>query len=146
VTESTGAASLLGSLPVQGVDRIVRRTLVSAAVASVLGAAVAALVGYPLLAPGLALGFAMAVANHRVFQASALRFIEPEGTVRRKPFAGAVLLRLGVCTAVAIGFLVLVRPVGWGIIAGLALFQASMLVNAIVALIGFQREGGGLGA
>ena len=132
---STG---ILGSLPVLGVERIVRRTLVAAAVAIVAG--------YPLAAPGILLGLALAVLNHRVFQASAMRYIDPEGTVRRKPFTGSVLARLGVCTAIAVVLVVWVRAMGFGVIAGLALFQAAMLVNAMVALVHYQRTeiGGGV--
>jgi hypothetical protein len=40
----------------------------------------------------------------------------------------------------AIGLLVVERPTGWGVIAGLALFQLVMLTNALVALIRFQRR------
>lgn len=58
----------------------------------------------------------------------------------RKPFAGSVALRLGVCTAVAIGLLILNPSLGWGVIGGLALFQFLMLINAIVALLQFQRR------
>ena len=83
----------------------------------------------------------LAVANHRVFQSSALRFTTPEGVVNRKPFAGSVALRLGVCTAVAIGLLI-VAPAG-----GLgghrrpgASSRRSMLLNAVVALLRFQRQ------
>jgi hypothetical protein len=31
-------------------------------------------------------------------------------------------------------------PVGWGVISGLALFQALMLLNAIIALARYQRQ------
>ncbi len=137
-TETSGM--LLGNFPVLGVQRIVRRTLVSAAAAGCAAAAVAILLGQPLVAPGVAVGLAMAVANHRVFQMSAVRFIDPEGTVHRKPFAGSVVARLGVCTAVAVVLLVLVRAMGFGVILGLALFQAAMLCNALVALVGYQRR------
>ncbi len=140
---STG---ILGSLPVLGVERIVRRTLVAAAGAGLVAAAVAIVAGYPLAAPGILLGLALAVLNHRVFQASAMRYIDPEGTVRRKPFTGSVLARLGVCTAIAVVLVVWVRAMGFGVIAGLALFQAAMLVNAMVALVHYQRTeiGGGV--
>lgn len=131
---------MLGSFPVLGVQRIVRRTLVSAGIAGLIAAAVAVLLGQPLVAPGVLLGLAMAVVNHRVFQVSAVRFIDPEGTVNRKPFAGSVLARLGACTAVAIVLLVFVRAMGFGVILGLALFQGAMLVNALVALVGYQRR------
>ena len=104
-----GVTSVLGSLPVLGVDRIVRRTLLTAGVIGVIAGGLAVAAGYPLAAPGIALGLALALGNHRVFQSSAMRFTTPEGTVRRKPFAGSVLLRLGVCTAVAIVLLIWVR-------------------------------------
>lgn len=128
-----------------GVERIVRRTLIGAAATGLAAAVLAVVVGYPLVAPGLLVGLALAVLNHRVFQASALRYIDPEGSIRRKPFTGSVLARLGACTAVAVVLLVWVRPMGFGVIAGLAIFQASMLVNAIVALVHYQRAeiGGG---
>lgn len=125
--------------PLIGVDRVLKRTLIGAIVVGVVGAAGAIYFGHPLIAPGLLLGLAMALLNHRVFQSTALRFTSPEGKVRRKPFAGSVFLRLGVCTVVALALIVYVRPVGWGVIAGLALFQALLLVNAIVALINYTR-------
>jgi hypothetical protein len=117
-----------------------RRTVISALVAGVVAGGVAVLLGQPYVAPGLGLGLALALANHRVFQSSALRFTTPEGAIHRKPFAGSVALRLGVCTAVAIGLLLLNRPLGWGVIAGLALFQFLLLVNALVALLHFVRH------
>lgn len=146
MSPETGLTSVLGAFPVVGVERIVRRTLVSAGGAVIAAAALAVAVGYPLVAPGLVLGLALAVLNHRVFQSSALRYIDPEGSVRRKPFTGSVVARLGVCTAAAVALLVWVRPMGFGVIAGLALFQAAMLVNAIVALVHYQRTeiGGGI--
>jgi hypothetical protein len=106
----------------------------------IVAAAVAVFLGQLLVAPGLALGIALAVANHRVFQSSALRFTTPEGVISRKPFAGSVALRLGACTAVAIGLLIVAPPLGWGVVAGLALFQAAMLLNAIVSLVRYQRQ------
>jgi hypothetical protein len=135
----------LTSFPVSGVDRIVKRTLVSTVAVAVVGAAAAILLGHALVAPGLLVGLLMALVNHRVFQASAMRFTSVEGTVRRKPFAGSVFARLGACTAVVVLLLIFARPVGWGAIGGLAVFQALLLLNAVVALIGYQRTevGGG---
>ncbi len=131
---------MLTAFPLTEVERIVRRTVIAAIIAGVLGGAAAVLLGQPLFAPGLAIGLALAVANHRVFQSSALRFTTPEGVVNRKPFAGSVALRLGACTAVAIGLLIVEPPMGWGVVVGLALFQALMLFNALVALLRYQRQ------
>jgi hypothetical protein len=131
---------LLTAFPLTEIDRVVRRTVYSTIAVGLIAAVVAVLLGQPLVAPGLALGIGLAVANHRVFQSSALRFTTPEGVISRKPFAGSVALRLGACTVVAIGLLILERPLGWGVVAGLALFQAAMLLNAIVSLVHYQRQ------
>jgi dipeptide/tripeptide permease len=136
------ADGMLAQFPLIGVDKVLKRTLAGAVIVGVVGSAAAVLLGYPLVAPGLILGLILALLNHRVFQSSALRFTSDEGKVRRKPFAGSVFLRLGVCTAIAVVLLVFVRQVGWGTIGGLAVFQALLLVNAIVALIGYQRSDG----
>lgn len=120
---------------------MVRRTALTAIALGVLGAGAAMLIGQPYFVPGLGLGLVLAIFNHRVFQSSAMRFTTPDGVVNRKPFAGSVALRLGLCTLVAVGLLILEQPVGWGVVCGLALFQATMLGNAVVALIRFQRRG-----
>jgi hypothetical protein len=135
---------LLTAIPIAEVERIVRRTAISAIVVGVAIAAIAMLMGQPYFVPGLAIGLGLAIANHRVFQSSALRFTTPEGELHRKPFAGSVALRLGTCTAVAIGLLLLSRPVGWGVVTGLALFQLTMLGAAIVSLLRLQRRGAAL--
>jgi hypothetical protein len=131
---------VFAGFPVFEIDLVMRRTLRSAVVAAVLAIVAAFQFGQPLVAPGVVIGLALALVNHRVFQATALHFTSEEGKIQRKPFAGSVFLRLGGCTVVALLLLVFVRPVGWGVIGGLAVFQALMLVNAIVALIAFQRS------
>ncbi len=136
---------MIPNFPITQVDRIVRRTLLSSGAIGVAAIVVAIALGYPLVAPGVVIGLVMAVVNHRVFQSSAMRFIDTEGAIQRKPFAGSVFLRLGVCTAVAVALLIWIRPAGWGVIGGLALFQALMLLNSIVALIGYQRGDGSVG-
>jgi hypothetical protein len=135
---------LLTAIPIAEVERIVRRTAISAIVVGVICAGIAVLIGQPFFVPGLVVGLALAIANHRVFQSSALRFTTPEGVLHKKPFAGSVALRLGGCTAVAIGLLILKQPVGWGVITGLALFQLTMLGATIVSLLRFQRRGAAL--
>ena len=132
---------MLTAFPLSEIERVVRRTAFTAIAIGVIGGVVAVLIGQPYFVPGLALGLVLAIFNHRVFQSSAMRFTTPEGAVNRKPFAGSVALRLGLCTVVAIGLLIVEQPVGWGVVAGLALFQATMLGTAVVALFRFQRQG-----
>ena len=117
-----------------------RRTAFASIAIGIVGAVIAVVLGQPSVPIGIAIGLGLAIANHRIFQSSALRFTSEEGIVNRKPFAGSVALRLGVCTAIAFGLLYLDEPVGWGVIAGLALFQATMLFYAMLALLRFQRQ------
>lgn len=138
---------MITAFPLTEIDRIMRRTVIAAIVVGVVCAAASVLLGQPYVAPGIVIGLGLAVANHRVFQSSALKFTTPEGVVNRKPFAGSVALRLGACTAVAIGLMIVEQPMGWGVIGGLAVFQALMLANALLALLQYQRrEIGGAGA
>lgn len=132
---------MLTAFPLSEIERVVRRTAIMSIILGVLASVAAVLIGQPYFVSGVALGLILAIANHRVFQSSAMRFTTPEGVVSRKPFAGSVALRLGVCTAVAIGLLIIEQPVGWGVIGGLAIFQATMLGSALVALLRFQRQG-----
>jgi hypothetical protein len=131
---------LLTAFPIKEVERVVRRTAYASIAMGLVLAAIAIVLGQPWFVPGIAVGLGLAIANHRVFQSSAMRFTTPEGVISRKPFAGSVALRLGACTAVAIGALVWNQPLGWGIVVGLALFQATMLTCAVVALLRFQRQ------
>ena len=117
-----------------------RRTAYASIAIGIVGAVIAVVLGQPSVPVGLAIGLGLAIVNHRVFQSSALRFTTDEGVVSKKPFAGSVALRLGVCTAIAFGLLYLDQPVGWGVIAGLALFQVTMLFYAMLALLRFQRQ------
>lgn len=117
-----------------------RRTAITAIILGVIAAVICVIVGQPFVVTGLAVGLGLALVNHRVFQSSAMRFTTPDGVVNRRPFAGSVALRLGACTVVAIGLLIVDQPVGWGVIGGLALFQLTMLGSALVALFRYQRH------
>jgi hypothetical protein len=131
---------VFAGFPVIEIDVVMRRTLRSAVVLAIVAVVAAIALGQPLVAPGVVVGLILAIGNHRVFQASAMRFTTPEGTVQRKPFASSVLARLGACTAVAGLLLVFVRPMGWGVIGGLVAFQMLLLLNATVALLKYQRS------
>ncbi|HET9076520.1 MAG TPA: ATP synthase subunit I [Acidimicrobiales bacterium] len=131
---------MLTAFPISEIERVVRRTAVTAVILGVIAAVLCVILGQPYAVTGLAVGLGLALANHRVFQSSAMRFTTAEGVVNRKPFAGSVALRLGACTAVAIGLLIVDQPVGWGVIGGLALFQLTMLGSALVSLFRYQRQ------
>lgn len=132
---------MIANFPLTQVDQVIRRTLYGSVVVGAIGIALAIGLGYPIAIPGVIVGMVLAVANHRVFQSTAMRFTTDEGTVERKPFAGTVFLRLGACTGVAILGLIFLPAFGWGVVCSLAAFQGILLLNSIIALIRFQREG-----
>ena len=84
---------MLTAFPLSEIERVVRRTALTAIAIGVIGAIVAVLMGQPYFVPGLGLGLVLAIGNHRVFQSSAMRFTTAEGVVNRKPFAGSVALQ-----------------------------------------------------
>jgi hypothetical protein len=133
---------VFAGFPVLEIDAIVRRTLRSCAITGVIAVAASVALGHVLVAPGIVLGLALGLANHRVFQASAMRYMTADGKIQRKPFAGSTFTRLGICSAIALLLVFFVRPMGWGVIGGLAVFQIMLLLNALAALLRYQRSSG----
>jgi ATP synthase I chain len=130
---------MLADFPVLYVDLIVRRTIASCAVLGVAALLVAILLGQPLAGVGVLLGLAAATGNHRLFQLSTVRYSKTDGHIDRKPYAGSVAGRLGAITIVAFALLYFVRPMGFGMIAGLVAFQVLLMANALAALWRYQR-------
>jgi len=133
---------VFAGFPVLEIDAIVRRTLRSCVIAGVIAVAFCFTLGHLLVAPGIVLGLALGLLNHRLFQASAMRYMTEDGKIQRKPFAGTTFTRLGVISAIALLLVLFVRPMGWGVIGGLATFQLMLLLNALVALLRYQRSAG----
>jgi hypothetical protein len=130
---------MLTDFPVMQTDAVVKRTLASCAMAGLIAIAAAVVLGYPLAGLGVFVGLIAAIANLRVFQASTVRYINQEGKLQRKPYVGTVAARLGLITIVALALLYLVRPVGFGMLGGLVLFQATLMMNAMGALWRYHK-------
>ena len=130
----------LEGFPVSEIETVMRRSIWSSAMLGVLAVGASIALGSPLAGPGVVLGLVLGLVNHRVFQVSAARNTTAEGRVSRGPFASATLLRLGAVTGVALLLLVFVRPMGWGVIAGLVGFQMSLLVHMLRSLLAFHRR------
>lgn len=135
--------SMMEGFPVAEVDTVMRRTLWSAVAMGVLAVGAGIGFGFPLFGPGAIVGLAMGLVNIRFFQVSAARNTSTEGSLARGPFATQTLMRLAVVTGVAMVLLVLVRPMGWGVLAGLIAFQMLLLVNMLKALMAYNRKEAG---
>ncbi|HET9060311.1 MAG TPA: ATP synthase subunit I [Acidimicrobiales bacterium] len=130
---------MLADFPVMYVDLIVRRTIVSSAAVGLVGVVATALLGQPLAGVGAVLGLAGAVANQRLFQLSTARYTDAEGHLDRKPYGGSVALRLGALTAIVFALLFVLRPMGFGMIAGLVVFQLLLMGSALGTIWRLQR-------
>ncbi|HZT65424.1 MAG TPA: hypothetical protein VFA11_06520 [Acidimicrobiales bacterium] len=130
---------LLEGFNVAEIDAVVRRTLWSAAGFAMIAVAASIGLRYPLVGPGVVVGLVLGALNNRLFTHSALKFTTEEGRVRRRVLGTSVARRLGGVTVVAFALLWFVRPMGWGVLAGLAVFQLLLLVNALKAVLSFQR-------
>lgn len=100
----------------------------------VLVVGVAALVaciafGAPLLGLGACIGLGLGTLNFRMIGNSVARVsARPEGNTRR-PLAMNTMGRMGIITVVTIGLLFVSPDLGFGVLAGLAVFQVVLLAN-----------------
>ncbi|MBB6373943.1 hypothetical protein BKA01_001165 [Pseudonocardia eucalypti] len=126
--------------PVPMVNRkTLRRTLLWAAVAGVIGLGVAIALGQPVAGLLGLLGLALGAANARAAQVSVARYSD-RGEFSKGRFAISVLGRLGVITVIALGCAVLLRPTGLAVFAGLAVFQLLTIVSAMLPLVKEIRQ------
>ncbi|HTW09794.1 MAG TPA: hypothetical protein VME46_19985 [Acidimicrobiales bacterium] len=129
---------MFADLPVAHTDLIVRRTIVSAAALCLAACAALFVLGQVLAAAGVVVGAGAGLLNLRLFQLSATRYTAG-GKINRRPFAGSVAFRLGSITALGVVLLLLVRPMGFGLLGGVVLFQLALMGNALGELVALQR-------
>jgi hypothetical protein len=113
--------------PSSAVANLRRSSLISAGL-TVVAIAVCSLAGHPWMGVLFGLGLALGAGNNKLLQRSVIS--RAMGNASKKAFGGGVLLRLGAITLVAFALVLLIRPDGLGVFAGLAVFQVLMLVGA----------------
>lgn len=117
-----------------------RRSVLIAAPLGVVALAVCAALGHPLAGLFVVLGLAMGAGNTYLVQRSVARFAGSGDIGRRKRFVGNTLSRLAVITLIAVVIMLLVRPDGFGVVGGLAIFQLLMVGNASLPVIKELRK------
>lgn len=110
--------------------RLARRTVIVSVLGAIVILLVAAFLNAPLVGLGACVGVALGVVNFRMVTRSVVRVGERQTENKRRPLAMNTLSRLGVISAVALGLLFLSFELGFGVLAGLALFQVVLLSNA----------------
>lgn len=97
--------------------------------------------GHPLAAAFFCAGLGLGLFNTALVQRSAARFAAA-GDPSKRRFAVAVLARLALVTALAVGLALALRPEGLGVFAGLAAFQLLMIFLASIPLLKELRRAG----
>lgn len=108
-----------------------RRAVVVSAVLGLAAVVLLSVAGHPLMGMFGVLGLALGALNNRLLQRSVVAYAQ-SATPDKKGFRRGVLVRLLSTTLIAVGCAVLVDPDGLAVFAGLAVFQAIMLVGAAV--------------
>lgn len=130
----------VGLPPMFEVAAHARRARVPAAVLAIAGLVVASVMGYWLVGIGACLGVALGAMNAQLLQGSMVRFTAgaagPTGASKpqRKQFVANGFVRMAAITVVVVVLMILVRNLGWGILAGLAGFQLVLLAFSGVAM------------
>jgi hypothetical protein len=120
--------------PISAKANLRRSTILGVALA-LIGIAICAVEGHPLMGVFGLLGILLGAGNNLVLQRSVIRYASAAGAITKGKFRGSVATRLGAVTLVSIGLALLVRPDGLGTFVGLAVFQLLMLVGAAVPVL-----------
>ncbi|MDA8393315.1 MAG: hypothetical protein M0Z87_11100 [Actinomycetota bacterium] len=136
VTAGAGssAGSADGEPALVDVASVYRRAVVIAAASAVVAAVVGVVAGTVLFGVGALGGVALGALNNRTFQARSKRMLA-KGGVKKGPVASSVLARLAAVTALAFYLIYAVPALGWGLLAGVAFFQMSLMGSAIGSLL-----------
>jgi len=125
--------------PVEAMSEVAlqtRRAVLPAVVIGVVALIIGFVIGQPLGGIGVCIGLGLGMLNARMLQDSVQRrfeiLVDSPGTKTHFLSSGAV--RLALITLVTLGIVILIRPLGFGILIGLAIFQLTMIGFAAVAM------------
>ncbi len=121
------------SLP--DVPSVSRRTVTAALIVGVLALAAAISFDKALLGVGACVGLALGTLNFRLVGSSVVKVGAREDENKRRPLAMNTLTRMGIISVITIGLLFLSFELGFGVLAGLAVFQMLLLVNVARSML-----------
>lgn len=108
-----------------------KRSLILAVPVGVAFLLLLTLIGHPLAGVFIMVGLALGIANVWAVQRAVVNY--GQGTSKRA-FLGSVLGRLGALTVLGLVPAYFLRPDGFGVIGGIAIFQAMMVTGSIVSM------------
>ena len=114
-----------------------RRAVVPAIVLGVVGLIVGVILGELLAAVGFCIGLGLGMLNSRMLRQSVQRrfeiLVDTPGAKTHFLSGGAV--RLGLLTLVTIAAVILVQPLGFGMILGMVAYQITLLVFSAASML-----------
>ncbi len=111
--------------------------MTAALIVGVLALAAAVSFDRLLLGVGACIGLALGTINFRLVGASVVKVGAREEENKRRPLALNTMARMGIISAITIGLLFLSFNLGFGVLAGLAVFQLLLLVNVARSMFKF---------
>ena len=124
----------LSDLQGNALNRVLRRTILSALIVGAVAVVLTAFLGSLWGALGLIIGLGLAIVNLRFLDAGIAK-LKPEGElsvsnkVLRRAMGTKSVTRLGIITVICIGLLLLNDALGIGAVAGLVIFQLLFVLN-----------------
>ena len=115
------------SLP--NVGDVARRTTGAALVVGVAGLVAAFSFGYLLVGLGACIGLALGLLNFRLIGVSVDKVTAMDVDNPKRPLAVNTLGRMGIITVIALGLCFVSKPLGFGVLGGLAVFQIILIAN-----------------
>ncbi|MHB8220479.1 MAG: ATP synthase subunit I [Acidimicrobiales bacterium] len=132
---------MFASFSLPDVAAVSRRTVLGALVVGVLGLVGCVLLGALLIGIGFGIGLGLGIFNFRLIQRSVVKVGQREDENRRRPLALNTMGRLTVISVIALGLLFASFDLGVGVMAGLAIFQALLLVNVARSMLKMGNGG-----
>jgi hypothetical protein len=128
---------VFGRFTLPDVPAVSRRTVTAALIVGVLALAAAISFDRYLLGVGACIGLGLGTLNFRLVGASVVKVGAREEENKRRPLALNTMARMGIISAITIGLLFLSFNLGFGVLAGLAVFQLVLLVNVARSMFKF---------
>ncbi|MGO8875688.1 MAG: ATP synthase subunit I [Acidimicrobiales bacterium] len=128
-------AELFEQITLPELQRLLRRTIFSAIGVGAVALVVAGLLGYLLFGLGVCIGLVLGIVNVRLITQQTAKVSEAQTARPMRALASLTLFRLGVTTVVIVVLALVARQLGFGTVAGVALFYLVFLANLIVPIV-----------
>ena len=115
------------SLP--SIPDVSRRTVAAALVVGVAALVAAFSFGHLLVGVGACIGLGMGTLNFRLVGVSVDKVAAMDIDNPKRPLAVNTFGRMGIITVIALGLTFLSKPLGFGVLGGLAAFQIILIAN-----------------